>query len=255
MRLRNLLVGLLALSWFSAALGQDAYLRLRCEGDADNADVFINGKLKGQCPIDLSIVEGPIQLKVVKNIDQGHYRLFTTELYLSGGAMKRLDVELDAEILFTEQGREQEKQRLAALQVAAEAKAARFAAAEEAARVQAEKDAPRIAAEKQAAAAQAAQQALIAQAAARRAEPSGVQKYMDSMSTKGPDDNVSSATLATTYAPLILPSLTMDDMSTNKSMAMTDPSAFGNPDSMIAKVMRQQKARATQVSPLALAQR
>ena len=44
MRMLNLLVGLLALSWFSAALGQDAYLRLRCDGDADNADVFINDK-------------------------------------------------------------------------------------------------------------------------------------------------------------------------------------------------------------------
>jgi hypothetical protein len=254
MRLRNLLVGLLALTWFSAALGQDAYLRLRCEGEAENADVFINGKLKGQCPIDLSVAEGSIQLKVVKNIDQGHYRLFTSELFLSGGAMKRLDVELDAEILFTAQGREQENQRLAALQVAAEAKAARFAAAEEAARVQAEKDAPRLAAEREAARVKAAQQALIAQEAARQAAPGAVQGYMNSMSSKGPDDTFSSATIATTYAPLILPSLTMDDMSAGKSIAMTDPTAFGKPDSMIAKVMQRQNDRETQV-PLALAQR
>lgn len=255
MRLRNLLVGLLALSWFSAALGQDAYLRLRCEGDADNADVFINGKLKGQCPIDLSIAEGPIQLKVVKNIDQGHYRLFTSELFLSGGAMKRLDVELDAEILFTELGREQEKQRLAALQVAAEAKAARFAAAEEAARVQAVKDAPRIAAQKQAADAQAAQQALIAQQAAQQAAPGMAKQYMNSMSSQDPNVPGISGTFYTTYAPLFLPVSTLSDVSDGKSIAMTDPSAFGNPDSMIAKVMRQQQERAAQASPLALAQR
>ncbi len=254
MRLRNLLVGLLALSWFSAALGQDAYLRLRCEGDAENADVFINGKLKGQCPIDLSVVEGPIQLKVVKNIDQGHYRLFTSELFLSAGAMKRLDVELDAEILFTEQGRQQENQRLAALQVAAEAKAARFAAAEEAARVQAVKDAPRLAAEKEAARVQAVQQALIAQQAAQQAAPGMAKLYMNSMSSKDPNVPGISGTFYTTYAPLFLPVSTMSDMSDGKSIAMTDPTAFGKPDSMMAKVMQRQKERETQV-PLALAQR
>mgnify|MGYP000880663982 CR=1 FL=1 len=137
MRMLNLLVGLLALSWFSAALGQDAYLRLRCDGDADNADVFINDKFKGQCPIDLSVAEGSIKLKVVKNLDQGHYRLFTKELFLSAGAMKRLDVELAGEILLTAYGRKQESQSLAALKLAAAAKAARFAEADEAARLQA----------------------------------------------------------------------------------------------------------------------
>lgn len=255
MRMRNLLVGLMAVSWFSAALGQDAYLRLRCDGDADSADVFINGKLKGQCPIDLSVTEGSIQLKVVKNIDQGHYRLFAKELFLSGGAMKRLDVELDAEILLTEQGREEQKQRLAAQQVAAAEKAARFAAAEEAARLQAIKDAPRIAAEKEAARVQAVQQAVIAQETARKAAPGKVQGYMNSMSSKGPDDSFSSATIATTYAPLILPSLTTDDMSEGNALATTDPTVFGNPDSMIAKAMRLQKNHEARLSPLAVAQR
>ncbi len=255
MRLQKLLVGLIALSWFGAALGADAYLRLRCEGDTEGSDVFINGTLKGQCPIDLALAEGQIDLKVVKRLDDLRYQLFTSQLFLSAGAMKRLDVVIEGEILFTPEGRKQEDQRLAALKAAADAQAAQMAAADERARIQAEKDAPLIAAQKQAAEAQAAQQAVIAQAAARRAEPSGVQRYLDSMSTKGPDDSVSSATLATSYAPILLPSLTMDDMSTDRSIAMTDPTAFGNPDSMIAKVMHQQKLRTTQPSPLALAQR
>lgn len=254
MKSKKLLVGLFALSWLSAALGQDAFLRLRCDGDSEGADVFVNNKLKGQCPLDLAVAEGNIQLQVVKNLPEGRYRRFATELFLAGGAMKRLDVVLDHELLFTPEGRKQEDARLAAAEAEEQARHARVAAAREAARVQAELDAPRIAAENEAARLKAQQEAVIAQQAAIQAAPGAVKTYMDILSTKGHNDNVISASIGTTYAPLFLPLSTASDLTDGKSIALTDPAVFGNPDSMVAKAMRLQRSREALAGPLAVAQ-
>lgn len=229
----------LVMGMASLAVADDAYLRLRCEGDSEGADVRINGKLKGQCPIDLAVPEGEIKLSVTKNLAKGQYRQFEKSLFLSGGAMKRETVELGPEILFTAEGRKLEDQRLAALKAAADAEAARQAAAKEAARIQAEKDAPRLAAE-----AEAARQAAI------RAQPGQVKRYLNMMSSQLPEDtqNTSSApvtaTLATLYAPLSLPLSTTTDVQDGKAIVTTDPAAFANPDSMVAQAMRLRDERA-----------
>lgn len=253
MKSKQLLVGVLALSWLGAALGQDAFLRLRCDGDSEGADVFVNNKLKGQCPLDLAVAEGNIQLQVVKNLPEGRYRRFATELFLAAGAMKRLDVVLDNELLFTPEGRKQEGARLAAAEAEEQARHARVAAAREAARVQAELDAPRIAAENEAARLKAQQEAVIAQQAAIQAAPGAVKNYMDLLSTKG-HNNVITASVGTTYAPLFLPLSTASDVTEGKSIALTDPAVFGNPDSMVAKAIRLQNSREALTGPLAVAQ-
>ena len=193
----------------TAVLADDAYLRLRCDGDSEGADVHINGKLKGQCPIDIAVPEGQINLQVRKDIGKGQYRLYQKTLFLSAGAMKRETVVLSPEILLTPEGRKIELARQA------EAKAA-----EEAARLQAERDAPRLAAEKAAA-------QLAAQEAARRAEPGMVHEYMQMMSSEHPQSRDSmaptTALLATLYAPLMLPVSTTSDLADGKSIATTEP--------------------------------
>jgi len=63
---------------------------------------------------------------------------------------------------------------------------------------------------------------------ARRAEPGAVKKQLAYMSSKG-DANPSTATLATLYSPLFLPTSTTTDLIDGKSIAMTDPAVFDYP--------------------------
>lgn len=234
MKFNKVLAACLAMSCLGTAYADDAYLRLRCEGESEGADVRINGKLKGQCPIDIAVPEGEVNLQVSKDLGRGQYRLYQKNLFLSAGAMKRETVVLGTEILFTAEGRKQEAARLAVAKAAADKAAAEKAAAAEAARLQAEKDAPRLAAE-----AEAARQAAI------KAEPGQVKRYVQAMSSDDPAVPPLTATLFTTYAPLFLPTSTSTDAADGKSITATDPAAFANPDSMVAQAMQARRERGT----------
>ncbi|MGH8492827.1 MAG: hypothetical protein ACRERR_06930 [Moraxellaceae bacterium] len=230
MSFTQMLLACVALSCMGTAFAGDAYLRLRCEGDSEGADIRINGILKGQCPIDIAVPEGEIALSASRDIAKGQYRLYEKKFFLSAGATKRETVVLGEEIFFTPEGRKRENARLAAAQAAADAEAARQAAAQEAARLQAEADAPRLAAEAEA-----------ARLAAIKAQPGAVKRYMAMMSSEVdlPPDRMSSApftaTSATVYAPLSLPISSTIDVADGKAIVMTDPAAFANPDSMVAQ--------------------
>lgn len=249
MNLKKVVVGLSMLVFVGTAFGQEALLRVRCEGDSEGADIYINGQIKGQCPTDLSLPPGQIKLKVQKNLDKGRYRTFERDFLLSSGALKRFDVELGG-IQLNAEGQRLENERLAAERMAAHKKVEKEAAAREEARLQAERDAPRIAAEKKAAEALAAVEAE----AARRAAPGAVKQYMGNMSSKG-DANPTTATMATLYAPLFLPMSTTPDVVDGKNIAITDPAVFGNPNSMMAKSVQLQQERQHDASRIAMAQR
>jgi hypothetical protein len=247
---KNTWVGLLMLFWLGTAFSQEAVLRLRCEGESEGANVYINGHLKGQCPTDLGLPEGNIRLQVVKNLDKGRFRTFEKEFFVASGSVKRFEVVLGP-VQLTEEGRKIEAARIEAEKFAAAQEAQRQAAAREAARIQAEKDAPRLAAEK----ARAEKEAAAQREAARRAEPGMVKKYMDALSSKGENAGPLTATLFTTYAPVFLPTSTTSDLIDGKNIAMTDPAVFGNRDSMIAQSMQLQLHRQKSAASTELAQR
>ncbi|MDP2229246.1 MAG: PEGA domain-containing protein [Moraxellaceae bacterium] len=224
MHSKMMLVAGIALFGASEVMAADAYLRLRCEGSSEGAEVRINGQMKGHCPLDVAVPEGQIQLSVRKDLGRGQYQLYEKEIFLSAGAMKRENVTL-GDIQFTPEGRKLEDERLAT-------EAARVAAEKEAARLQAERDAPRIAAEQEA-----------ARRAAIKAQPGMTKTWLDGMSSKcqsGPCSGGSSlAIVATTGAPMALPLSTSTDMAEGKSvLAATDPAVFANPDAMVARATR-----------------
>src|SRR3989344_260365 len=66
-----------------------ATLRISCDEEGESAEVFINGKFKGECSLDVQVPSGTIQVKVV----DGQKRVFEKTLRMVAGTSKRVDVE------------------------------------------------------------------------------------------------------------------------------------------------------------------
>lgn len=78
----------------SSALAQTAMLRVACEEDAREADVFVNGEFKGQCSVDIPVPGSSLQLRVVKAVDELNERVFEQSIRLAPNTVKRVDVVL-----------------------------------------------------------------------------------------------------------------------------------------------------------------
>jgi Protein of unknown function (DUF1566) len=118
MKLRALIVLLFLLPLGHAQTpAPSAVLRIACEGDALDADVHINGIFKGQCPVDVAVPEGSLQVRVTKALGTLQERSFEQTLRMVAGTAKRIDVLMVAK-------------HEAALQAAAQAQAVAKAQAE-----------------------------------------------------------------------------------------------------------------------------
>jgi TPR repeat protein len=71
-----------------------AVLRVTCDGDSENADVTINGEMKGGCPFDAEIPVGNLQIRAVKSAGPSTEKVFETELLLASGVVKRVNIVL-----------------------------------------------------------------------------------------------------------------------------------------------------------------
>ena len=85
------LLFVIALLISTAANAAGSMLRVTCEGNGEGAEVYINGELKGECPIDLQVPKGTVKLSARKKYDHGEYR-FYQEFLLGDGAAKRVEV-------------------------------------------------------------------------------------------------------------------------------------------------------------------
>ena len=56
----------------AAANAQVSLLRVTCEGDDVGAEVTLNGKFKGECPVDIQAGSGTVKLRVVKKVGATH---------------------------------------------------------------------------------------------------------------------------------------------------------------------------------------
>jgi hypothetical protein len=79
----------LALSNTGNAAG--SMLRVACDGNAVGAVVSIDGKFKGECPIDLQMKAGQFTLTAVKTIN-GKKESFTQSIRLGDDVVKRVEV-------------------------------------------------------------------------------------------------------------------------------------------------------------------
>ncbi len=94
-----------------AAPAADAVIRVACDSQDTGALIYVNGQMKGDCPIDIPVVSGTLRLRVVKKVDEGRERVFERELVMGAGTSKRVDVEMSPTQL-TAEGRKLEDARL-----------------------------------------------------------------------------------------------------------------------------------------------
>lgn len=105
------------------AHADSSMLRIICEGEDVGAEVSINGKFKGECPLDIQVQEGTLKLKAQKAVDGLHNpRLFEQVIRIGDGVIKKIEVHL-GEAELNAKGRElEEKKRAEAERIQAEAK-------------------------------------------------------------------------------------------------------------------------------------
>ena len=75
----------------AAAHAQVSLLRVTCEGDDVGAEVTLNGKFRGECPVDIQAGTGTVKLRVVKKVDATHERVFEREYRMGDGGMQRAE--------------------------------------------------------------------------------------------------------------------------------------------------------------------
>jgi hypothetical protein len=66
-------------------------LRIACDPGASGGEVSINGKFKGECPLDVQVAAGILQIKVKKLIG-GKTETFEQSVRLGDDVVKRIDV-------------------------------------------------------------------------------------------------------------------------------------------------------------------
>jgi formylglycine-generating enzyme required for sulfatase activity len=105
-------------------------LRVGCEGNDIGAEVSINGKFKGECPLDIQVGEGDLQMRLVKKVDTLHERVFEQDIRMGDGVVKRVEARLGPAQL-TAEGRRVEAQRQETARLREEARLRDIAAAEQ----------------------------------------------------------------------------------------------------------------------------
>lgn len=99
-----------ALAFASGAQAQKSALRVVCNGDDVGAEVSVNGKFKGECPIDIEVAPGTLKLRVEKK-DPSYERVFEQEIRMGDGVAKKVEVVLSRRL--NAAGQQREEQRLA----------------------------------------------------------------------------------------------------------------------------------------------
>lgn len=112
-RHRLLLAAFLALPLLPAPAQAAAALRISCDGSSAAAEVSINGQFKGECPLDVQVEPGEIQLRAVKREGKTKQRVFEQTLRLGDNVVKRIEILLGA-AEWTAEGRRLEDERLRA---------------------------------------------------------------------------------------------------------------------------------------------
>jgi len=97
----------------------DSFVRVQCEDEDAGAEVFLNDKFVGECPVDAPVKEGTVQLRARKIVDDDHEKVFEKKLRVVEGVSQRVELVMSASQLTANA-----RQRKAAAEVAAQLKAA-----------------------------------------------------------------------------------------------------------------------------------
>lgn len=73
-------------------------LRISC-GSEEKVDIYVDGKLKGECPLDVAVAEGRHTVKAVKAVDADRVKTWESAQAIGDGVAKKLDISLGAATL------------------------------------------------------------------------------------------------------------------------------------------------------------
>ncbi len=110
------------------AQAKTSMLRVACDGPAVGAEITINGSFKGECPLDVEVEAGTLDVRALKRLDGNREQRFEQRTSIGEGVVKRLDVQLGPPGLNSAGQRlENERRRLEAERQRAEAERRRVA--------------------------------------------------------------------------------------------------------------------------------
>lgn len=105
-----LLFTLTLAAFHSVQAGPNSMVRVMCDGDDHGAEVSINSKFKGECPIDIQVAPGTLKLRAYKKVDAQNERIFEQEIRIGEGVVKKIEAVLVNRL--TEEGKRLEPERL-----------------------------------------------------------------------------------------------------------------------------------------------
>jgi formylglycine-generating enzyme required for sulfatase activity len=107
---RNLILATL-LSVVGTLHAAGSALRVTCEGSDVGAEVWINGKFRGECPVDLQVPAELLKLLVRKQVDDDREQLYRQDIRMGEDSIKKVEIKLSAPRLTAEaQKRVEERQ-------------------------------------------------------------------------------------------------------------------------------------------------
>lgn len=78
------------------AMAANPVLRIVCQGDDVGAEVLVNGKFRGECPVELQVPPGTLKVRVQKKGCEGPERTFEQSVRVAPDSLKTLEIVLVA---------------------------------------------------------------------------------------------------------------------------------------------------------------
>lgn len=69
-------------------------LRVLCEGDNAGAEVSVDGKFRGKCPLDVQVSPGTLKLRAVKYAGSLYEQVFEQNVQISDGTVMEVEARL-----------------------------------------------------------------------------------------------------------------------------------------------------------------
>ena len=67
-------------------------MRVFCDDADKGAEVMIDGKFKGECPVDVGVPAGTVKLRVVKKVDATHESVFEQRAHTVNAYLAQLGI-------------------------------------------------------------------------------------------------------------------------------------------------------------------
>jgi TPR repeat protein len=86
----------LALMVVGTSASADSFLRIKCYDNDIGANVYINNKLVGACPVDAPSPAGMVQLRAHKMVDNDYEQVFENQVKVIDGVPQKIEITLSA---------------------------------------------------------------------------------------------------------------------------------------------------------------